>query len=221
MGSALVAASPRFAGPFPRGFDGGDFAAVLLAVPDGAIADAASLIPTSVVVGHCAGALGLDVFGRREAFGLHPLMTVTRAGADFGGAGAAVAGTSPDTLAYAQVLAGELGMFTVTVADDDRVAYHAAAAMASNFLTSLEDAAEQLLATTGAGREILVPLVRASVENWAATGGRAALTGPISRHDESTVARHRAVIAERTPQLLAMFDEMCDVTRALARRPLS
>ena len=36
------------------------------------------------------------------------------------------------------------------IADDDRAAYHAAASMASNYLVALEDAAERLLATTGA-----------------------------------------------------------------------
>jgi predicted short-subunit dehydrogenase-like oxidoreductase (DUF2520 family) len=226
MGRALVAASPRFVGPFGRGFDGvADdgtlFSHVLLAVPDGAIAAAVACVPTDIVVGHCAGALGLDVLGDRPAFGIHPLMTVTAGGATFAGAGAAVAGSTPATLAFARGLADDLGMVAFTIADHDRAAYHAAAAIASNFLTSLEDAAEQLLATTGAGREILVPLVRASMENWAALGGRAALTGPISRGDEATVARQRATVAERTPHLLAMFDELCAVTRALAARPAS
>ena len=218
MGHALVAASPRFAGPFPRGFDGTGFAAVLLAVPDSAVAEAAELIASTTVVGHCAGALGLDVFGQREAFGIHPLMTVTRSGAEFRGAGAAVAGTSDSTLAYARQLARDLGMRPVHIADDDRAAYHAAACIASNFLVMLEDAAEQLLATTGADREILVPIVRAAVENWATLGGPAALTGPIARGDVATVARQRVAVAARTPDLLALFDEMCIATQALSRR---
>lgn len=220
MGTALVAASPRFVGPFPRGFTGDGFAAVLLAVPDAAIGAAAALIDTGAVVGHCSGALGLDVLGDREAFGVHPLMTVTRAGADFTGAGAAVAGSSPATLEYAQHIATELGMHPVHIADADRAAYHAAACVASNFLVTLEDAAEQLLATTGADRSILVPIVRAAVENWATLGGPAALTGPIARGDDATVARQRDAVATRTPHLLAWFDEMCAVTAALRdRRP--
>ena len=113
----------------------------------------------------------------------------------------------------ARRFADELGMRAVEIADDDRAAYHAAASMASNFLVTLEDAAETLLATTGADRAMLVPLVRAALENWAVLGGRAAITGPIVRGDDAGVARQRAAVAERTPELVALFDAMCDQTR--------
>lgn len=218
MGSALVAALPDAEGPFGRGFDGAGFDAVLLAVPDEQIAAAAAAVVPGPLVGHCAGALGLRVLGPHEAFGLHPLMTVTRSGAAFAGAGAAVAGSTPRALAFARTLALELGMLAVEIADDDRAAYHAAASIASNFLVALEDAAETVLRTTGAPRELLVPLVRASLENWAAQGGRAAITGPIARGDDATVARQRAALVERTPELVAAFDAMCALTRALVAR---
>jgi predicted short-subunit dehydrogenase-like oxidoreductase (DUF2520 family) len=110
-------------------------------------------------------------------------------------------------------------MHPFTVADEDRPAYHAAAAIAANFLTTLEAAAERLAATAGVPREALVPLVRAAVDNWAALGGRRALTGPIVRGDEPTVARQRAAIADRTPDLLVLFDALADATRDLARVP--
>ena len=95
---------------------------------------------------------------------------------------------------------------------EDRAAYHAGAAMASNFLVALEMAAERV---AGIDRGLLVPLVRASVETWA-TEGAAALTGPIARGDEATVARHREAIAERAPELLALYDVLTDVTREVA-----
>lgn len=215
MGNALVAALEGSKGPFGHGFDGAGFDVVLLAVPDGAIADAAAAVAPGPLVGHCAGAIGLEVLAPHEAFGLHPLMTVTREGAVFAGAGAAVAGSTPRALALARRLAQRLGMHPVEIADADRAAYHAAASIASNFLVTLEDAAETLLRTIGADRSILVPLVRASLENWAALGGKRAITGPIARGDEATVARQRAAVAERAPELLAMFDVLCERTRTL------
>jgi predicted short-subunit dehydrogenase-like oxidoreductase (DUF2520 family) len=145
-------------------------------------------------------------------------MTVTREGAQFAGAGAAIAGSTPRALGVARALADALQMRAVEIADDDRAAYHAAASIASNFLVTLADAAEIMLRTAGADRSILVPLVRATVENWASLGGPAALTGPIVRGDEATVERQRAAVADRAPELTELFDALCDRTRAIAAR---
>ncbi len=223
MGRALTAALPEWDGPFGRGFDGTTaegtvYDIVILAVPDGEIARAAAAIGPGPLVGHTAGAIGLDVLAPHECFGVHPLMTVPLTGAAFGGAGAAIAGSTTGARSVARAIATELGLDAFEIADADRPAYHAAASMAANFFVALEDAAEMVLATAGADRRVLVPLVQAALDNWAAHGGAAALTGPIARGDEPTVARQRVAVAERTPQLLAMFDSMCDVTRALAAR---
>ena len=198
--------------PLGRGADPHDATAVLLCVPDAEIARAAAAITPGPLVGHCSGATTLEPLAGHRAFSLHPLMTVTAEGARFEGAGAAIAGDGPETLGFARDLAIRLGMNPVEIPDEDRAAYHAAASIASNFLVTLESAAERLL---GRDRELLVPLVRATVENWAAQGD-AALTGPIARGDEVTVARQRRAVADRTPDLLPLFDAMTAVTRELA-----
>ena len=221
LAGALSAAGWSVAGPLGRGADGAGADIVLLCVPDGEIGAAAQAIPArdGLLVGHCSGATGLDVLAPHEGFGLHPLMTVTGPGAAFAGASAAVAGTTDRADATAHRLAESLGMTPFAVADADRAAYHAAASIAANFLTTLEAAAERLAATAGVPRDALVPLVRAAVDNWAALGGRDALTGPIVRGDEATVAGQRAAVAERTPELLALFDALAAATRDLAQVP--
>ena len=212
----------RLEGPFGRGFDGDHdgvrYDVVILAVPDAAIPEAAAPIAADRLVGHCAGSLGVDVLAGHEAFAMHPLMTIPHSGADLRGCGAAVAGSTERGLAFATALATDLGMNPVRIADADRAAYHAAASIAANYLVTLEDAAERLLATCDAPRDLLVPLVRAALENWAAHGGRAALTGPIARGDTATVARQRAAVGERTPELLDLFDALAAATHALAAR---
>ena len=207
-------------GPLPRGAELQPHAsdAVLLCVPDAAIAAAAADLPRAAFVGHCSGATGLEVLAPHEAFSLHPLMTVTADAAPdvLAGAGAAVDGTTPAALAVAEALAGRLGLRPVRIAAADRPAYHAAATIASNFLVTLEAAAERVAAGTGLPRELLVPLVRASVENWARLGPARALTGPVARGDAPTVARQRDAVRARAPELLALFDALVNATRELA-----
>ncbi len=199
---------------------------VILCVPDAAIRRAAaSLGPGARWVGHTSGATGLDALARAPgAFGLHPLGTFAHGDArpdPFAGLGCAVAGSTLEALALARTLARRLGMEPFEIADEDRAAYHAAASMSSNFVVSLLGEAESV--AVGAGlpperaRELMAPLVRGAVDNWVALGPARALTGPVARGDEVTVARQRAALAAGHPELVALWDAMVARARALAR----
>jgi predicted short-subunit dehydrogenase-like oxidoreductase (DUF2520 family) len=218
LAAALRAAGVAVDGPLDRASaPDADAPVVLLAVPDGEIAGAAQALKHADAItflGHCSGATTLaPLRGHRHAFSLHPLMTVTRAGADFAGATAAVAGSTAEALALATHLAHTLQMHPIDVPDADRAAYHAAASMASNFLLTLEWAAQRV---GDLDRQALAPLVRATVDNWLEQGAERALTGPIARGDEATVERQRAAVVARTPDLAELFDALADATRTLA-----
>jgi predicted short-subunit dehydrogenase-like oxidoreductase (DUF2520 family) len=214
LATALRDAGLEVEGPLGRGARP-QAPVVLLTVPDGEIRAAAEATPARLI-GHCSGATTLEVFGDREGFSLHPLMTVPEHGASFAGAGCAVAGTSDRALEVARGLAAALRMTAVEVPDEDRAAYHAAASIAANFLVTLEGAAERLAATAGVPRELLVPLARAALENWAANGAEQALTGPVARGDEATIAHQREAIEQRAPDLLDAFDALVAASRVLA-----
>jgi predicted short-subunit dehydrogenase-like oxidoreductase (DUF2520 family) len=215
---ALRDAGHHVDGPLGRGEQPEGAEIALLCVPDAEIAPLAASIAPGPVVGHCSGAGGLDLLAPHEGFSLHPLMTLTGdASAErLRGCPAAIAATSPRALQTASLLARSIGTEPFELDEDDRATYHAAAAIASNFLVTLEAAAERLAATAGLDRWALVPLVRATVENWAELGGERALTGPIARGDEQTVERQRDAIAARAPELLELFDALADATRHLA-----
>jgi predicted short-subunit dehydrogenase-like oxidoreductase (DUF2520 family) len=213
---ALRGADVRVLGPLGRGADGSGADVVLLCVPDAAIATAARAIPPGPLVGHCSGISTLAPLAPHEAFSFHPLMTVADdAMVSFAGAGCAIAGSTPRARDVARTLATRLMMRPFTIADEDRDVYHAAASMASNYLVTLEGTAERLGALAGVERELLVPLVRAAVENWARLGARGALTGPIARGDEATAQRQRAAVEARAPRLLPLWDALATATRTL------
>ncbi|MDB4875005.1 MAG: hypothetical protein JWM41_1451 [Gemmatimonadetes bacterium] len=217
LAGALRAAGLDVSGPLGRGADGADCDVVLLCVPDAEIAVAARAIRAGPLVGHTSGATSLAPLAPHEAFSLHPLVSVTTSGASFVGAGCAVAGSTERARTVATRLALAVGMRPFAVADVDRPLYHASASMASNYLVTLEGAAERLAAAAGVDREHLVPLVRSAVEHWARAGAADALTGPIARGDDETVARQRQAIDARAPDLLPMWDALTGATRELAR----
>jgi predicted short-subunit dehydrogenase-like oxidoreductase (DUF2520 family) len=224
MARALRQAGHDVEGPLARDERPAGRVDVLLhCVPDAAIAAAAeALAGCAAFVGHTSGATPLTVLRAAggEAFGLHPLQTIAGPESDLRGCGCAIAGASAAARDLATRLAVDLGMHPVEIADRDRAAYHAAASVASNFLVTLEAAAERLAAGAGieAGdaRRLLGPLVRTTVENWLALGPEAALTGPVARGDGETVAAQRSAVEDTAPELLPLFDLLVERTALLA-----
>jgi predicted short-subunit dehydrogenase-like oxidoreductase (DUF2520 family) len=224
LAAALRDARVDVEGPLGRGERPAGCDAILLCVPDAEITAAAEVVTAAApLVGHTSGATPLSALAHAgvAAFGLHPLQTVASADVRFEGAGAAVAGSSPEALEFAAALAERLGMTPFEIDDEGRAAYHAAASVASNFLVTLQAAAETIAGGAGLepeqARALLAPLVRQTVENIAELGPEAALTGPVARGDEATVASQRAAVEEVAPELLELFDELVRRTRDLAR----
>jgi predicted short-subunit dehydrogenase-like oxidoreductase (DUF2520 family) len=194
------------------GSDGAEL--VLLCVPDTAISDVArGLAPGHVWIGHVSGATPLAALEpHTRRFSVHPLQTFTlaRGPEQLDGAWAAVSGENDEAIAVATWLAETLGLRPFELADDARPLYHAGAAMASNYLVTLERAAASLFDAAGAPPEALVPLMRRTIENGFE------LTGPIARGDWETVQRHREAVRAVRPELEHLYETLAGATVAIA-----
>lgn len=165
---------------------------LVLAVPDPAIEAVADAVQPmeSAVVAHLAGSIGLEVLASHPRRGaIHPLVAMPNA--DVGarrlveGAWFALAGDP-----MVRRVVDDLGGRWFEVDDDDRVAYHAAAVIASNHLVALLGQAERVAQRAGVPFEAYLDLVRATVDNVAELGPAGALTGPAARGDDATIQRH-------------------------------
>lgn len=186
---------------------------VILAVPDRRIADVARKIRPvdSTAVMHLSGSQGLGVLApHRRRASMHPLvpMPTPEVGAVRLAAGATFA-VSGDPIAAE--LAKSLGGRTVTVRDEHRAVYHAAAAVAANHVVALMGQVERIAESIGLDLDVFLGLSRAALADVERLGPAAALTGPAARGDTATLARHRAALA---PEERAGYDAGV----ALARR---
>lgn len=180
---------------------------LLIATPDGAIAEVASRLADAGMRGgvalHTCGALGpgsLAPLAEQEtACGLlHPLQTVPspEAGLDaLPGVAFSIDG-SPAALDWASGIVDLLDGITLRIPEEKKTLYHAAAVMASNYTIALLDAAFDLMEQAGVSRDdarrALHPLVASSVSNTFKRSPEQALTGPIRRGDTETVSAHLA-----------------------------
>lgn len=190
-------------------------AGIVIAVPDGAIAEVAgrlaSLHPSpDLPVLHTSGSRSTDVFAILAARGhpvgsVHPLAAIADPvdGAErLGGVTWGIEGEGP-AQALAEGIVAACGGRALRIAPGGKPAYHAAAVFASNYAVALLSIAERLMEEAGVraedARSGLAALAAGAVQNVAVRGPAAALTGPILRGDVDTVALHleRLSAAER------------------------
>ncbi|HEY6794340.1 MAG TPA: DUF2520 domain-containing protein [Kineosporiaceae bacterium] len=206
---------------------------VLLAVPDDALPGlvdglaATGAWQAGQIVVHTSGRYGWRVLGPAAAAGgiplaLHPAMTFTGTSVDLVRLADCCFGvTAPaPVLPIAQALVVEMGAEPVVVAEEARPLYHAALAHTANHLVTLVAQGLDLLRAAGvdAGDRVLAPLLSAALDN-ALRHGDAALTGPVARGDDGTVAAHVAALrASGVPGVGATYRVLARATadRALA-----
>lgn len=180
---------------------------ILITTPDGSVSSVATEIaagggfsPGDVVL-HTSGALSVNALSAASEQGakvgcLHPMQSF----ADVEGAieqlpdsvfGVTAKG---DARTVAAELVEAIGGETVDIDDRQKVLYHAAACIVSNYLVTLADYAEELYDAIGVvpatARKAYLPLVRGTAKNLLEKGPAEALTGPIVRGDVQTVRAH-------------------------------
>ncbi|BCY15308.1 Rossmann-like and DUF2520 domain-containing protein [Actinoplanes sp. L3-i22] len=195
---------------------------LLLAVPDDSLRGVVAglhrtgALRADQVVAHTSGAHGLDVFGDVNGMALHPAMTFTGADSDLARLPGIAWGVTTRDRAFATRLVADLGGVPEWIAEEARPVYHAALAHGANHLVTLVNEAADTLRAAGVAEpaRLLTPLLTAALDN-ALRMGDAALTGPVSRGDAGTVAKHLDRLpADAVPAYLALARRTAD--RALA-----
>lgn len=208
---------------------------ILVAVPDDAVTDVLGSIAEHacgcplVVVTSGSVQLAATAQLHRDRFTIarmHPLRVIATTGSptSLRGAPCAIACDDPSGREQVRALATSFGMRPLEVHDDDAPAWHAAAVLSSNFVTTLlaDSIAilEGLGVDAGDARAAATDLARSAIEAVAASGARSALTGPIARGDVGVVSAHRKALIRSAPQLIEAYDALAARTHALAAQPI-
>ena len=201
---------------------------IILAVSDDALEDvttelaaAATGIPSSFVV-HVSGRSGVAILEPLRAAGfttaaIHPAMTFTgdptKEVRHMVDARFAVTGSTDQANAQACAIVTLLGGIPVEISENHRALYHAALCHAANHLVTLIASSCRALAIAGADEPaaLLAPLVRAALDN-SLDRGMAALSGPLLRGDNETVATHLIALEQDCPDLLPAYRAMALAT---------
>lgn len=208
--------------------------ACLLAVADDQIGAACAALSAAgslagAVVFHCSGALPSAALAAARHAGaavasVHPIRSFADPAAvalDFAGTWCGVEG---DAVALALLVPAfeAAGARVVGIDAQAKTVYHAAAVFASNYLTTVLDAALRAYHAAGIPREtalqLMQPLATETLANVFRLGPEQALSGPIARGDMATVARQQAALAAWDGDAGALYQALVAPTLALAAR---
>jgi predicted short-subunit dehydrogenase-like oxidoreductase (DUF2520 family) len=194
---------------------------VFITTPDAAIPLVASEVRwhkgQSVV--HCSGADSTDTLEPAEKMGaatgaFHPLQTfasVKQAVDNLPGSTFAIEAEEP-LMTTLREMARALNGHVIELKASDKVIYHAAAVIASNYLVTLVKLSTDLWQSfdvpTGEATRALMPLLKGTLNNIENVGIPGCLTGPIARGDAGTVKKHLKALSESAPAVLPTYREL-------------
>lgn len=182
---------------------------LFITTPDGEIGHVWDCITnyklTDKIICHFSGSLSSYVFSEIEATGavgcsIHPMFAFSdkfKSYEKFSTACLTMEGHER-ALQIMRPLFEQLGHKVLTVKAEDKMKYHAAAALASNYMIGLFQTSLNLLEDCGFSEEdsrmLLEPLVRNNVNAMLKHSTAEALTGPVERNDVETVQKHLEVL---------------------------
>jgi len=182
------------------------------------IAQGGSITPGKKVV-HMSGAGGLDLLNTAKDAGayvasIHPLQSF----ADVEGAiknipGSAFGITTQNEINdWSVQIVRDIGGIPFFIPEEDKPLYHAAACMASNYLTTLLHTVKEIYRSFGLSDDAAIhafwPLINGTLKNIESKGTVSALTGPISRGDVGTIRKHLQTLHEKLPTYLPIYCAM-------------
>ena len=201
---------------------------VLLATPDGVIADVAADLARlggnewqGKIVLHTSGALDSSALraladAGAAAGSIHPMQTFSSQSVpDLAGIVFGIDG-HPAALKVARKMIRQMGGAAVRLSGANKAAYHAAGIFACANVLALVETATRLLMSQGFKRRqaarALLALTRQMLDNLERIGPRAAWTGPMTRGDFTTVQRHVGALSDFPPEYLDAYKVLSRLT---------
>ncbi len=184
-----------------------------------------------IAVGHFSGVHNSTVLSgilsdNHYCFSLHPLQSFSGTESDL----ISMADTfitiegQPKAIEIIQTITENIDNTVLTIEPEQKVMYHAAGVVASNYVTTVIAESLSYLEIIGIDREqalkMLKPLVMGTVANAFSIGPEQSLTGPVARGDYQTVNTHIRQLHQADEEKEQLYKELGLATLKLAEEKL-
>ncbi|MGM0665859.1 MAG: Rossmann-like and DUF2520 domain-containing protein [Bacteroidota bacterium] len=188
---------------------------VIIAVNDDALGDVSAAIKSGgkPVIAHTAGSVGLEVFGNRPPGNhgvFYPLQTFTHGRKyDFSSLPLFVEANNEHSRTVLQTLASSLSRKVFYLESEKRKYLHLAAVFACNFVNHMYNSGKEITSLAGMDFDVLLPLLRETMEKASDMGPGKSQTGPAVRNDKNTIEKHLDLLSF-SPDLQKIYRVMTD-----------
>lgn len=207
----------------------------LLAVPDDQLPTVSrqlsnlSILKQNDIVFHCSGALTSDVLSELKSrsvclASMHPIKDFSDAQNDVKNFAGIYCSLEGDSYACQQLEQDftALGANIIHLTPSQKLLYHTANVIASNYLVALIEAAcitfDSIGIDQGQALELLQPIVQSVCKNIFTKGTHKALTGPINRGDSNTVHEELEALQVTLPHIADVYQSLGKVALQIVRQ---
>ncbi len=187
---------------------------VILAVNDDALRNVLGelKVPRKTVVAHTAGSVDLGVFdiGISNHGVFYPLQTFTRGRKyDFTSIPLFIEANNDYSEKLLRSLALSLSNKVFSLDSDKRKYLHLAAVFSCNFVNHMYCAGEVITTRAGMDFNVLIPLLRETMDKASDMGPEKSQTGPAVRNDKNTIEKHLELLSF-SPDLQKIYRVITD-----------
>lgn len=187
---------------------------LITAVNDDALCDVLQKInvPDKAVIAHTAGSVGLDVFSKLNAnYGVfYPLQTFTHGREyDFKEIPVFIEGNNEYSVSVLESLALSVSKKVFPLISEKRKYLHLAAVFSCNFVNHLYYAGKEISGQAGMEFDVLLPLLKETMEKASELGPERSQTGPAVRNDRKTIEKHLDLLSF-SPDLQKIYKVITD-----------
>ncbi|NVK27756.1 MAG: DUF2520 domain-containing protein [Flavobacteriia bacterium] len=184
----------------------------LLAVRDDAIVEVLQKFPLnkSVLVAHVSGPASIETLsshtGPKGVF--YPLQSMKKGmSTDFTTVPMLIEGSDENAVNLLSQLASDISEDVRELDSRQRLALHAAAVWANNFVNHINSETQRITEKFQLPYDLLVPLIKKTADLAVESQSKFHQTGPAMRHDSSTMEKHLSLMDEEQAMLYKVLSE--------------
>ncbi len=166
----------------------------------------------NIVIAHTAGSVGLDVFHKdmSNTGVFYPLQTFTTGRSyDFSSVPLFIEANRERSREVLLSVASSVSRQVFELDSDKRKYLHLAAVFSCNFVNHMYYAGKEISAMAGMDFNVLLPLIRETMEKVSSLGPESSQTGPAVRNDKNTIEKHLDLLSF-SPDLQKIYRVMTD-----------